>query len=728
MHHILLVEDEAIIAVHEQNVLESAGFAVSVAHSGETAIATFQSSIDVDLVLVDIDLGDGIDGTETARRIQDIREVPIVFLTSHHESEYVARADEVAGYGYVLKGTDEFMLVQSIRTAMKLFAAHRRTHESEKRFRRLFENAPHLSIQGYTGDGTVVFWNSASEAIYGYTAEEAIGRNILDLIIPVEMHEAVRTAIRESADTGIPIPAEELTLLDKDRNPVDVYSRHAVVPLSDGATELYCLDQDIGPRKHAEAELRRREKEYRILVENQSELIVRVDAEGRFDYVSDTYCRLFGKARSELIGRSFVPLVHEDDRAATMHAMERLYRPPYECRLEQRAMTKDGWRWLEWDDKAVLDEDGAIVAIVGAGRDITDRKDAELKLCRSEERLRGILNALPVPVVVHSVDGDAVEMVNAAFAGTFGYDGETIGTEDDLYRLILPDASYRARILEEWDAATRKADGVIGPLSVEVTCRDGSVRVGRTSGYRLDDVILVVFTDLTEITKVQRKLERSVIEKERLMMELNHRVKNNLMLVSALVSLKDENLGRQADLSDIRSQIDAIGLIHEKLYVDDDTGLIDFSNYVTELLDAVFSFYGDLVTVENDIEPGLLGSGIAVTLGVIINELATNAMKHAFQRDTSARFCVAMRIDAETDEVELVVENNGRRFPGDIDLDNPSSLGLQLVTSLVQQLRGTITLVREPTTIITIRFRLPASSIADGEESAPGAGTRMEKR
>ncbi len=133
-------------------------------------------------------------------------------------------------------------------------------------------------------------------------------------------------------------------------------------------------------KREAEEALRKSEEKYRLLVENQTDLVVKVDTEGRFQFVSPSYCELLGKKEKELLGKKFMPLVHEDDREATARAMEDLYKPPYTCHVEQRALTKEGWRWLAWADKAVLNEDGNVVAIVGVGRDITERKQLEAQV------------------------------------------------------------------------------------------------------------------------------------------------------------------------------------------------------------------------------------------------------------------------------------------------------------------------------------------------------------
>jgi PAS domain S-box-containing protein len=135
------------------------------------------------------------------------------------------------------------------------------------------------------------------------------------------------------------------------------------------------------------SKIRRREEEYRLLVENQSDLVVKVDTRGCFLFVSPSYCRVFGRTPADLLGKRFMLLVHEDDQAATVKAMEALHRPPHTAYLEQRAMTMEGWRWLAWVDTAVLDDDGEVVAIIGVGRDITEQKKAEAAKQELEFRL-----------------------------------------------------------------------------------------------------------------------------------------------------------------------------------------------------------------------------------------------------------------------------------------------------------------------------------------------------
>ena len=132
-------------------------------------------------------------------------------------------------------------------------------------------------------------------------------------------------------------------------------------------------------------------QDFQLLVENQMDLVVKVDLAGRFLYVSPSYCRMFGLSAEMLLGKTFMPLVHEDDRKATADAVASLFQPPYHAYMEQRAMTAAGWRWLAWQDTLLFDEKGSPAAIIGVGRDITERKQVEQELLALNERLEQLV-------------------------------------------------------------------------------------------------------------------------------------------------------------------------------------------------------------------------------------------------------------------------------------------------------------------------------------------------
>ncbi|HSL90790.1 MAG TPA: PAS domain S-box protein, partial [Ignavibacteriaceae bacterium] len=137
-------------------------------------------------------------------------------------------------------------------------------------------------------------------------------------------------------------------------------------------------------------QIKESEEKYRILVENQTDLIVKTDAEGRIMFANTAYCQLFGFTEDELIGSAYTPLVHELDIPIVQEAVKALFVAPYSCSYEERAKTKIGWRWIEWEAKSVLNKKGTIVELIGAGRDITSRKEAENALNKRLEFEREI--------------------------------------------------------------------------------------------------------------------------------------------------------------------------------------------------------------------------------------------------------------------------------------------------------------------------------------------------
>lgn len=178
-----------------------------------------------------------------------------------HDPHKLTQYQSYKGYFYVSLTAALAWLLFSHKQhyARSLGAAEKRAQQqlalSELRLRTLLDNTPQITIQGYRPDGTTFYWNKASELIYGYSKEEAIGTNLLQLIIPSYMHDAVSEAMTQMAQSGIAIPSEELTLRRKDGSLVPVYSGHAVVKLADTEAQIYCIDVDLTERKQQAAEL-----------------------------------------------------------------------------------------------------------------------------------------------------------------------------------------------------------------------------------------------------------------------------------------------------------------------------------------------------------------------------------------------------------------------------------------------------------------------------------------
>ncbi|MFH1980972.1 MAG: PAS domain S-box protein [Pseudomonadota bacterium] len=270
------------------------------------------------------------------------------------------------------------------------------------------------------------------------------------------------------------------------------------------------LKNEIDERNQAKNALRESEEKYRLIVENQTDLVVKVDMEGRFLFVSPSYCELFGKREGELLHRNFMPLVHEDDRESTAREMARLFQPPYSAYMEQRAMTKDGWRWLGWQDTAILDDDNALVAIVGVGRDITERKRAEAAQHESEERFRTLVEKSPLGISLISHDG-RYKYFNPQFSAVFGYTLEDTPTGADWFNKAFPDADYRQAVISTWvDDRKQAGIGQARPRIFTVTCGDGSKKEIHFRPVTMENGDqFVIYEDITEKSKMERQLQQT---------------------------------------------------------------------------------------------------------------------------------------------------------------------------------------------------------------------------
>jgi PAS domain S-box-containing protein len=190
--------------------------------------------------------------------------------------------------------------------------------------------------------------------------------------------------------------------------------------------------------KTVTSSLRESEEKYRLLVQNQNDLIVKVDIQGRLTYVSPSYCVYFGKTEDELLNKNFMPLVHEDDQLSTRQAISSLTKTNLHVVHEQRAMSVKGWRWIVWSDTAILNDSGEIKEIIGVGRDITDQKEAEIALKASDERLIRLLDeATNIAVQGYDLNGTVLYWNNAS-TKLYGFEPEeAIGK--NLMDLIIPD-------------------------------------------------------------------------------------------------------------------------------------------------------------------------------------------------------------------------------------------------------------------------------------------------
>jgi diguanylate cyclase (GGDEF)-like protein/PAS domain S-box-containing protein len=320
---------------------------------------------------------------------------------------------------------------------------------SENRFRRILNDVPTVAVQGYTEDGAIIYWNSASEKLYGYGANEAIGKNLLELIIPPEIQSSVRQAIQQMVKTGKPIPAAELSLMHKDGSRVEVYSSHSIVTVPGRKTELFCLDIDLTERKKAEAELvksKTRAQEtnalLRAIMESpQGIVIFALDANLCYTAFTVTH-----KATMQAlwgveikVGMNMLDTIsNPPDREKAGENFKRVLHGEQFILIEEYGDPEKYRAWYEDRYSPIRDESGAITGVTVFVTDITERKRAENAL---QARLR-----LSQFADFHSLDEFLQQALDEAEALT----GSKIGFAHFI------DADQKSLHLQTWSNNTLK--------------------------------------------------------------------------------------------------------------------------------------------------------------------------------------------------------------------------------------------------------------------------------
>jgi len=305
--NLLLVEDDAIIALGEARVLRNAGFAVKIVHDGESGVAAVRSDPSIDLVLMDIDLGPGLSGPEAAELILGLRSVPVVFLTSHSEREMVDKVRNITRYGYVIKNSGNFVLLSSIEMAFELlYEAHEEARRQARRSEAMLKAMPDLMF-AVGRDGTIRDFFAPAGALLAVPSEQVVGTNIRDLFSPeeAERHLALYQACRDSGN--VQTDSYELQI-DGER-----YLYELRIARQD-EDQILAIVRDITERDRSEHRLRHVTALYEHLFESSPVAVLVVDSDDRILKSNAAFTKLFGYTAQEALGSTANDLLVPEER------------------------------------------------------------------------------------------------------------------------------------------------------------------------------------------------------------------------------------------------------------------------------------------------------------------------------------------------------------------------------------------------------------------------------
>ncbi|MGE5239634.1 MAG: sensor histidine kinase [Chloroflexota bacterium] len=342
------------------------------------------------------------------------------------------------------------------------------------------------------------------------------------------------------------------------------------------------------------------------------------------------------------------------------------------------------------------------------------RRKIEAKLQESEERFRRIFEDGPIGILVCEPNYRVLK-ANKAFCELLGY------AEEELVGRSITDLTYPEDIEKSVYLSEQALRGEIPLFQLEkryVKKNGDSLWVNLTATVikDRDGKVLYAIGMVVDITKrklVEERLKASLREKETLFRELCHRTKNNMQVISNLIDLQVLSMNDQQALSlfkDTQNRIKSMALVHEKLYQSKDLSNLNLKDYIGDLADAVLESYqlsSENISLQLDVESIYVSIDTATPCGLIINELMSNSLKHAFPGGRRGEISLILRQKAEG-ELDLRFSDNGVGLPRGFDLGNTRSLGLTLVKNLSEkQLKGTIEVRTGCPTEFHITFKEP---------------------
>lgn len=344
---------------------------------------------------------------------------------------------------------------------------------------------------------------------------------------------------------------------------------------------------------------------------------------------------------------------------------------------------------------------------VGINRDISKRKKTEEALEENKERYQTYAELSFDAIFEIDLDGQIIDC-NGRACELFGY------TRDELLAMNVRELTpekYIDKLPHELSPAITTDDKVLQRIYKK---KDGSTFPSEinTKHYKRDngDHILAYVRDISEHVEYEKAIEKSLKEKSTLLAEVHHRVKNNLAVISGLLEMQAFNAQInlvQQELKESQSRIQSIATVHELLYQSDSFSNIHLEPYIDELVSYIsetFSHEDTDIRFKKDIAPVSLTVKQAVPCGLLLNELITNAYKHAFPAHSEGT--ISITLTQNDDMISLTVADNGVGLPEDFDYEKPSSLGITLIHTLVRQINGTLTIEKEPATKFLISFKM----------------------
>jgi PAS domain S-box-containing protein len=559
------------------------------------------------------------------------------------------------------------------------------------------------------GSTCLPYVSPAWEHIHGLRASDvrADATPLFRLIHPDDVEHVNRT-IAESARAMRPW-RDEYRILNPVRGLIHVEGHSMPVREPDGGIMWHGFITDITERKHAEETIRLKDELLRLTGALAKVGGWEFDPQTGAGTWTDEVARIHGldpsQQTSEALGISFYAGESRQRIELAIEEAVRLARP-YDLELEMTAATGER-KWVRTIGTPVV-RDGRVVRMQGIFQDITERKRAEQALRESEDKFRSITEQLTDVIFVTDPRG-FITYISPAAQRVFGY-GAAEMTDHHFTEFL--DRGDIEKALASFIASVFSGE-TVKQILLRMRRKDESLFDGEldASPFRSRDAIgtLGVIRDVTERRQAEERLRATLEEKETLLREVHHRVKNNLQAMIALIEMRSRHLadeGIRLFLRELEGQARTMSLVYEQLYQAEQLSRVDMAAYLRQLAINVMEAFGGQRDIRLHLDAAAwLDVAQAMPCGLIVNELLTNALKHAFPPGFSGQPAIDITLRQDGRQRRLTVRDNGVGFPPGQDWRAGNTLGLRLVHLwATHQLGGTLDVDGQPGAAFTIAF------------------------
>lgn len=584
---------------------------------------------------------------------------------------------------------------------------------SEQQLQMIFDNAP-IGMAITDLERCFVKVNKAFCDIVGYTKDELLKTSFPEISHPGDrkIDDYVFNRTLKENQPGIHF---EKRYIRKDGKTVFVELHITVLKDSDGKPFRHiCQVVDFTERKESEQKLRLTQARLSTILNNLPNVAIYEYGEG-INFVSENIMDILGYPAEEFMKDEhlFSNLMISEDIGNYDRKVTEWRKTGAKGVLSNEVRVRNKKGEIVWLEDHMFEVVPAVGKPYFSGImiDITQQKNVQERIQETETRLSAILKNLPKLVVYQS--GHGKEFISDNFESMTGYTTSEVLKQKYFFGSIIhPDDVPKVKqSLSDWHKRNE-----VGMLVMEFRLRkkDGSLmwiedHMFKVSSNGNKSFLSGILIDVTERKLAEQKISQSLEEKELLLKEIHHRVKNNLQVVSSLLKLQagnapDENT--QNILIDSQNRVRSMALVHQKLYQSKDLSQINFSEYLKQLSDQLFNVFKDhngLIDLDINVKELNLSIDLAIPCGLIINELISNAFKYAFP--DKRKGTIKIELDTKDNcDYSLTISDDGIGFPKGVDFRNTKSLGLQLVNTLVGQIDGTINMHNHSGTTYTITF------------------------